>query len=353
MSISNLVVQGVYAGNGATTTFSIPYAFLDDTGEDVTKVYTVDTTTGVRTLKTLTTDYSLPASSGEQPSTVEFVSAPASGTDVLVTRVLTIEQAIEWLSSSPQVLLENIQEAVDILTMLVQQVDEIAQKSIRLHELVDVDDFDPRFPIDISGAASCCPITNATGDGWDLASAWPTADEIENAQAYAIAALASEVAAALSESNALASATASATSASNSAASAAAAAASAIAAAASAAAAAASALSISGFSNTGPFNVTDGQAATNLLGEALDGLLYSSAYVIFEIIRGTTVMAQGDFSLHYKNSVWEIVLGASRGDVSGVTFSITQAVNTVQIKAALDVGAGNGTIKLKKATYAA
>lgn len=94
--------------------------------------------------------------------------------------------------------------------------------------------------------------------------------------------------------------------------------------------------------------VTDGQAATNLSGETVDGTLYTSAIYEYEILRGTTVISNGRFSLQYLNSVWRISPGFDEGDLSGVTFSVTQATTIAQLKAALDVGAGNGTIKTSR-----
>lgn len=101
------------------------------------------------------------------------------------------------------------------------------------------------------------------------------------------------------------------------------------------------------------FSVTDGQSATNLSGETYDGVSYTSIWFIFEIIRGTTVMAVGQFSIQYKNSTWILVLNGSSGDVHGVTFSVSQTTTVAQIKAALTSGPGNGTIKFKKMYFAA
>ncbi len=245
MSISNLLVQQVYAANGVTTTFAIPFAFLDGDAELVTKVYLVNTTTGAKTLQTLVADYTLPHDVGTEPSEVLFGVAPATAQDVLVTRVLELSQAIEFLNSG-QMLLDNIEEGMDILTQLLQQINEVSAKSMRLHEIQLVSAFDPVFPPTMGGLVSRAPITNVAGDGWEVTSLWPTANEIRNAQTYALAALASQVAAAASEAaasgyanNALTSQVAAAASAVAALASQVAAAASAVAAAASAAAAAA------------------------------------------------------------------------------------------------------------------
>jgi hypothetical protein len=102
--------------------------------------------------------------------------------------------------------------------------------------------------------------------------------------------------------------------------------------------------------------VTDGQAATNLVGETVDSEISTSVVYDYEIIRGTTVFSTGRFSLHYRNSTWYVVMGEDRRDDDssphGVTFSVS-GTTTAQLRAALDSGAGNGTIKLKKHRFSA
>ena len=93
--------------------------------------------------------------------------------------------------------------------------------------------------------------------------------------------------------------------------------------------------------------VTDGQSATDLSGETFLSASYSSVDYDFEIIRGTTVNANGIFSLQKQNSVWRISLGPYRGDIHGVTFTLS-GTTTQQLRAALNSGAGNGTIKLSR-----
>ncbi len=102
--------------------------------------------------------------------------------------------------------------------------------------------------------------------------------------------------------------------------------------------------------------VTDNQAATALTGETVDSAAYSSVVYEYEIKRGTTVFSVGRFSLHYRDSAWYVVLWSDNMDdaavAHGVTFSVT-GTTTAQLKAALDTGAGNGTIKLKRHKYSA
>ena len=94
-------------------------------------------------------------------------------------------------------------------------------------------------------------------------------------------------------------------------------------------------------------SVTDGQSATSLSGESWTAADYSSVEYDFEIIRGTTVNANGSLSLQDQNGTWRVALGPYRGDIHGVTFSLS-GTTTQQLQAALDSGAGDGTIKLSR-----
>lgn len=93
--------------------------------------------------------------------------------------------------------------------------------------------------------------------------------------------------------------------------------------------------------------ITDGQAATNLSGETVDFAQYTSAIYEVEIIRGTTIIANGRLTVQNLN-------GAARvrtsyfDDEHGVTFSVTLASQTAQLRAACSSGLGNGSIKLKQ-----
>lgn len=98
-----------------------------------------------------------------------------------------------------------------------------------------------------------------------------------------------------------------------------------------------------------PHSVTDGQSATNLAGETMDTDDYSSVMYEVEIIRGTTVISNGQIAIQNLNGTGRVVTGLfMSNEEHGVTFSVSQVGTVVQLKAALDAGAGNGTIKLKK-----
>lgn len=100
-------------------------------------------------------------------------------------------------------------------------------------------------------------------------------------------------------------------------------------------------------------NLTDGQAATSLAEETVDFSLYTSAIWECEIIRGTTVVANGPVTIQNVNGTGQANAGLFLGRVAhGVTFSVDQVGMVATLKAACSTGPGNGTIKLRRTLIA-
>lgn len=93
--------------------------------------------------------------------------------------------------------------------------------------------------------------------------------------------------------------------------------------------------------------ITNNQSAANLTGETFDGTVWTSLVYNYEIVQGTTIMATGDFSVHYLNGTWVYCEGMGRGTAHGITFSLSQATTIGQLLAA-EGGSGNGTVKLQR-----
>jgi hypothetical protein len=100
-------------------------------------------------------------------------------------------------------------------------------------------------------------------------------------------------------------------------------------------------------------SVSDGQAATALSGETLAPSNYTSYLYWYEIIRGTSVFSTGYFGLHYRDSSWRVVMGQDIRDDDSSAHGVTFSVTSNQLYAALDSGAGDGTIKLKNHKFTA
>lgn len=107
------------AGNGSTTAFPVTWPFF--TG---TLVVTLVASTGVETVKTLTTDYTVTGGTDANglpaTGTVTMLTAPSSGETLRITRVTTKTQATQWNESDgfPE---KTVEAALDKLTLLAQE----------------------------------------------------------------------------------------------------------------------------------------------------------------------------------------------------------------------------------------
>ena len=100
--------------------------------------------------------------------------------------------------------------------------------------------------------------------------------------------------------------------------------------------------------------ITDGMAATDVVGEEYNNTLYSSIIYDYEVTRGTTIMANGRFYLQSLNGTWQIVDGgwsSIDGVDHGLTFDVDQTGNLGQLTVESSAGPGTGTLKLKRNRY--
>ena len=141
MSLTDLDVKHLYAGNGATVDFAIPFDYQNETE---VQVYIVHTTTKVETLQVVGAlqDYTLIGSSPPTTplsTTVRFNSAPSSSYQILVRRVVPLTQGNTYTDTGAWApTTEEI--AINKLTMLVQQVREIVSRSPQLRKTTTLED---------------------------------------------------------------------------------------------------------------------------------------------------------------------------------------------------------------------
>jgi hypothetical protein len=137
VSVSNVAVKQRYIANGVTTSFAIPFAFIAGNGSASTKVYKISFDAEGKATETLQTegalnDYTLSpvynAGTGIDNSNVIFNTAPAVGLDILVIRSLPLTQLTSFLSTGPT-FYKSIENVADILTFLIQQLDEKLQRA--------------------------------------------------------------------------------------------------------------------------------------------------------------------------------------------------------------------------------
>jgi len=278
MSLSNLTIRSLSAGDAVEVDFTIPGDIIVDDSTEVlvyVKDENVDPTT--ETLQVENSDYTLTGAADVNSfhTTVTFTTAPASTDKVLIIRSLPLTQTLDANANSSLSLLDH-ETAYDRIVAQVQQLQEQLDRSIKLPLTSSTTGLELPEPV-----AGKTVIWNTAADALENQSATEYFDRV-----------------------------------------------------------------------TAEYSVTDGQSASSLSGETFDGTVYTSAVFDYEIIRGTTVFTSGRFTLQYLNSTWRLEDGGGEGSASGVTFSVTQSTTIAQLKAALDVGAGNGTIKLKRHYYA-
>ena len=147
MTVTTTATRTSTAGDGAVTVFSFPYLFFSNNDLQVTLV--VDST-GVETVQTITTHYTVVGAGVAAGGTVTMGTAPASGETLLISRVEQFTQGLDLVENDPfpSALVE---QQLDTLTMLAQQTDTQVGRSLRFVEGY-TGSVDPRMPAPVAGA---------------------------------------------------------------------------------------------------------------------------------------------------------------------------------------------------------
>lgn len=137
MTIASIANKKQYDGNDVTTDFVFPYKFILDSHLVVvlTDVNDADTTL------VLDTDYTVSGAGDEGGGTVTY---PVSGDPLAIGKVLTIYRDVAYtqgtdLSNQGAFFLENLEDALDYLTMITQQVQEVIDRCVKT-TVTDPDD---------------------------------------------------------------------------------------------------------------------------------------------------------------------------------------------------------------------
>jgi hypothetical protein len=129
MTVSTAYSVLSYAGNGSTTAFSVTWPFLTSS-----LVVTLIASTGVETVKTITTHYTVSGGTDSNglptTGTVTMLTAPASGETLKITRVTPKTQASTWGENDafPQ---KTVEAALDKALLVAQEVGVLAADSIQ------------------------------------------------------------------------------------------------------------------------------------------------------------------------------------------------------------------------------
>ena len=129
MTVSTTTTKDSYSGNGSTTAFA--YTFPINSTSEITVIER--SSAGVETVKAEgvgSTNYSI-ADSGAAGGTVTMVTAPASGTTLVILRNTNLTQATDLVANDPFPA-ETNESAFDKIQMQTQEIQEEVDRSIKL-----------------------------------------------------------------------------------------------------------------------------------------------------------------------------------------------------------------------------
>ena len=129
MTVSNTTLKNSYSGNGSTTVFAS--AFKKFASSEIA-VYIRTDATGVETLKTLTTHYTVSNVGVDGGGNVTFTpgNTPASGETVVLLRNTPLTQQTDYQPADPFPAASH-EDALDKLTHISQELQEEITRSLR------------------------------------------------------------------------------------------------------------------------------------------------------------------------------------------------------------------------------
>lgn len=128
MTVQTTTSRADYTGNGVTTTFTVPFYFLDNTH---LIVYRTQISTATVTTLALTTDYTVSGAGVGTGGSITCLVAPTADQKVAILRNIPLTQLTNYVENDPFPA-ESHEQALDKLTMEVQQVNEVASRSLVL-----------------------------------------------------------------------------------------------------------------------------------------------------------------------------------------------------------------------------
>jgi len=129
MTISTTTILNSYSGNGSTTAFA--YTFPINTTSEISVIER--SATGTETVKsegTGSTNYGI-ADNGSAGGTITMVTAPASGTTLLIRRNTSFTQETDYVANDPFPA-ETHEDALDKLQMQNQELEEELNRSLKI-----------------------------------------------------------------------------------------------------------------------------------------------------------------------------------------------------------------------------
>lgn len=123
----------IYSGNGVTTQFAVPFYFINNA--DIQASVNDGTTT---TDLVLGTDYTLTGAGVETGGTLTTVSPVASGSEIAILRTVAYKQEMD-IPENDIFPSQNMERALDRLTMQTQQLKEQADRAVTVDIFSDAD----------------------------------------------------------------------------------------------------------------------------------------------------------------------------------------------------------------------
>jgi hypothetical protein len=130
MTISTETIRASYSGNGSTQNFAYTWPIWDD---DELLVYSVVTATGVETLQTKTTHYTVTGVGANAGGNVVMVTAPATGTTLVIKATIPFKQEADLVNESSN-FLESIELGLDKAQRQAAVANEKAIRGLQLPE---------------------------------------------------------------------------------------------------------------------------------------------------------------------------------------------------------------------------
>ena len=128
MTVQTTASRADYTGNGTTTSFTVPFYFLDNTHLTVLRT---QISTGIATTLALTTDYTVSGAGVGTGGTITCTTAPTTDQKISILRNVPLTQLSHYVPNDPFPAATH-EQIVDQLTMEVQQVNEIASRALQL-----------------------------------------------------------------------------------------------------------------------------------------------------------------------------------------------------------------------------
>lgn len=126
MTISTTESRIEYLGNGTTAIFAIPFRFLENSHI----VATLTTAGGEQFILSNGADYTMTGADNDDGGFLTMISSPTVGSTLVIRRVVPATQETDYISGDPFPA-ESHERALDKLTMLVQQGEEVSDRTLK------------------------------------------------------------------------------------------------------------------------------------------------------------------------------------------------------------------------------